>query len=311
MNSSIRLICYIVFCFFILSKSSMAAVNYSDLEILVQHRIVFQEGSDIALFGDKQIFFPKNAYVLCDDNAILDFECLLASYPGVITGIITDEEKRLCLIVNGHKVLYDDGKKRTYSEALLNGTVKDSMAQLYPLEPNRPIPVLNIAPGRIRSDELLQAIYGDNKENIEKQLKEVKIKGEERLCLFTTIGGVDQALKDIFIQIDKLVENNQQLSKYILPLEDRFVWRMIEGEKRLSPHSYGIAIDLNPEKGIYWRRVKDKEIYLQTQKNYPSELVRLFEQKGFIWGGKWYEYDFMHFEYRPELICKAQRCSSL
>ena len=54
--------------------------------------------------------------MLCDD-VILDFECLLASYPGVITGIITDEEKRLCLIVNGHKVLYDDGKKRTYSEA--------------------------------------------------------------------------------------------------------------------------------------------------------------------------------------------------
>ena len=65
---------------------------------------------------------------------------------------------------------------------------------------------------------------------------------------------------------------------------------MIEGEKRLSPHSYGIAIDLNPEKGIYWRRVKDKEIYLQTQKNYPSELVRLFEQKCFIRGKKWYEY---------------------
>ena len=99
--------------------------------------------------------------------------------------------------------------------------LKDSMTQLYPLEPNRPIPVLNIAPGRIRSDDLLQAIYGDNKENIEKQLKEVKINGEERPCLFTTIGGVDQALKDILIQIDKLVENNQQLSTYILLLEDR------------------------------------------------------------------------------------------
>lgn len=167
----------------------MAAVNYSDLEILVQHRIVFQEGSDIALFGDKQIFPPKNAYVLCDDNAILDFECLLASYPGAITGIITDEEKRLCLIVNGHKVLYDDGKKRTYSEALLNGTVKDSMAQLYPLDPNCPIPDIGIAPGRVRSYALLEAIYGNSKEEVEKQLIGIRFKKREKIFFFSLCKG--------------------------------------------------------------------------------------------------------------------------
>ncbi|MEJ2663631.1 MAG: M15 family metallopeptidase, partial [Spirochaetia bacterium] len=27
-----------------------------------------------------------------------------------------------------------------------------------------------------------------------------------------------------------------------------------------------------------------------------------FEKYGFIWGGKWYHYDTMHFEYRPELL---------
>ena len=31
-----------------------------------------------------------------------------------------------------------------------------------------------------------------------------------------------------------------------------------------------------------------------------------FENEGFIWGGKWHEYDLMHFEYRPEIICKAR-----
>jgi peptidoglycan LD-endopeptidase CwlK len=30
--------------------------------------------------------------------------------------------------------------------------------------------------------------------------------------------------------------------------------------------------------------------------------VRVFEKHGFIWGGRWYHYDTMHFEYRPELI---------
>jgi hypothetical protein len=32
------------------------------------------------------------------------------------------------------------------------------------------------------------------------------------------------------------------------------------------------------------------------------EIVDVFERHGFIWGGKWYHFDTMHFEYRPELI---------
>ncbi len=34
----------------------------------------------------------------------------------------------------------------------------------------------------------------------------------------------------------------------------------------------------------------------------PAEIVAIFEKHGFIWGGRWYHYDTMHFEYRPELI---------
>ncbi|MDP3291618.1 MAG: M15 family metallopeptidase, partial [Sulfuricurvum sp.] len=26
---------------------------------------------------------------------------------------------------------------------------------------------------------------------------------------------------------------------------------------------------------------------------------------GFIWGGRWYHYDTMHFEYRPELLASS------
>jgi peptidoglycan L-alanyl-D-glutamate endopeptidase CwlK len=32
------------------------------------------------------------------------------------------------------------------------------------------------------------------------------------------------------------------------------------------------------------------------------EIVRIFEKHGFVWGGKWYHYDTMHFEYRPEIV---------
>jgi hypothetical protein len=32
----------------------------------------------------------------------------------------------------------------------------------------------------------------------------------------------------------------------------------------------------------------------------------VFERQGFIWGGKWWHFDTMHFEYRPEIIAHAK-----
>ena len=39
---------------------------------------------------------------------------------------------------------------------------------------------------------------------------------------------------------------------------------------------------------------------------FPLGLAGLFERYGFIWGGRWYHYDTMHFEYRPELLAYAR-----
>ena len=38
-----------------------------------------------------------------------------------------------------------------------------------------------------------------------------------------------------------------------------------------------------------------------------DHVVEVFEKHGFIWGGKWYHYDTMHFEYRPEIIALARK----
>jgi hypothetical protein len=88
-------------------------------------------------------------------------------------------------------------------------------------------------------------------------------------------------------------------------------WRNVAGSKRLSFHAYGIAIDLlmklqkgketywlwTREKGIDWRSVPEED-----KLNPPRPVIRVFEEEGFIWGGKWPWYDTMHFEYHPELI---------
>ena len=74
----------------------------------------------------------------------------------------------------------------------------------------------------------------------------------------------------------------------------------------MSAHSYGIAIDLNPDKGAYWRWQKGN-LSEYPRYQFPEQIVQVFEKYGFIWGGKWYHFDLMHFEYRPELIEKSRQ----
>ena len=49
----------------------------------------------------------------------------------------------------------------------------------------------------------------------------------------------------------------------------------------------------------YWRPHGASILYRNRM---PPEIVTIFEKHGFIWGGKWYHFDTMHFEFRPELL---------
>ena len=68
-------------------------------------------------------------------------------------------------------------------------------------------------------------------------------------------------------------------------------------------HAYAAAIDLNVAISDYWLwQAKGGTGPLLYRNRMPPEIVDIFERHGFIWGGKWYHYDTMHFEYRPELL---------
>jgi len=70
---------------------------------------------------------------------------------------------------------------------------------------------------------------------------------------------------------------------------------------------FGIAIDIAAAHSHYWLRAKPGAGgHIAYKNEIPWEIVRIFEANGFIWGGKWYHYDTMHFEYRPELIGAAK-----
>ena len=74
---------------------------------------------------------------------------------------------------------------------------------------------------------------------------------------------------------------------------------------RLSAHSFGIAIDINVKYSDFWlwsnpgKSEKDQIVY---KNRIPREIVEIFERHGFISGTRWYHYDTMHFEFRPELL---------
>ena len=87
------------------------------------------------------------------------------------------------------------------------------------------------------------------------------------------------------------------------PVAGTYACRVIAGTERRSTHGYGIAIDLALKHAHYWRWSKPDATGVYSWRNdIPEEIVRVFEKHGFIWGGRWYHYDTMHFEYRPELL---------
>jgi len=89
-----------------------------------------------------------------------------------------------------------------------------------------------------------------------------------------------------------------------------YSWREIAGTQRMSYHSWGLAVDIQPKKlngkAIYWLWEQQRNenwmlIPLENRWSPPLRVIEIFEKEGFIWGGKWPFYDNMHFEYRPEL----------
>lgn len=147
---------------------------------------------------------------------------------------------------------------------------------------------------RSLEQHIIRINFLGNKTNVHERMKEPLKRVEEKILAL--------AKKDSEVQafIDNLKSN------------DAYYWRIIEGTNRKSFHSLGIALDLLPKsqggKQIFWSWAADKYpdtwmlIPLKNRWMPPNSVIKIFEDEGFIWGGKWVIYDNMHFEYHPELI---------
>ncbi|GHV42685.1 hypothetical protein AGMMS49546_22160 [Spirochaetia bacterium] len=110
-----------------------------------------------------------------------------------------------------------------------------------------------------------------------------------------------------------LAENDPEIQGWIKNLDSisGWNWRNIAGSENRSFHAYGAAVDLlmkpQPGKETYWQWTAAKGIDWRSvppenRQHPPSAVIRIFEEQGFIWGGRWPWYDTMHFEYHPELL---------
>jgi peptidoglycan L-alanyl-D-glutamate endopeptidase CwlK len=85
-----------------------------------------------------------------------------------------------------------------------------------------------------------------------------------------------------------------------------FNYRFIQGTERLSNHSFGLAIDINPVQNPYVRSdgstIPEGSTYDLTQPGtITPEIAKVFQSFGWKWGGDWNPKDWQHFE-KPSAI---------
>lgn len=211
---------------------------------------------------------------------------------------------------DGTRMLYDDGRVKTEDEAFDSTDLEDHLNMLaYP--PGLPVdtPGYNCDPGTLRNQAFFMKMYGSTEAEVRSRLVAVTWPapkpGRTKRIWVTSVNGVNKHLQAV---ANELVAR-PHLRPYVTNIGGTFNWRPILGTSRMSPHSFGIAIDINTGHSEYWKwdhrddwMIDSVEINLKWRNSVPLEIVEIFEKHGFIWGGKWYHYDTMHFEYRPEML---------
>lgn len=200
---------------------------------------------------------------------------------------------------DGTKMVIDDGKNYTdYLQLLANADLSEQMSTPYPTGDVQMPPAHNSDPGRVRYEKFFRKMYGNSAAEVKANAVSVDWFGTS--LLVTKVNNVDGRLRAVR---DELL-NKPHLKKYLVVPGGTFNWRIISRTTRLSMHSFGIAIDINTKFTDYWQWDKAQEgsPNIRYKNRIPYEIAEVFERNGFIWGGKWYHYDTMHFEYRPELL---------
>ncbi len=196
---------------------------------------------------------------------------------------------------DGTQMRYDDGRRKSFDQLLNQPDLEDMFHYRYYRGKTGLQKALakNYDPGRIRYEPFFRKMYGNSADQIRRRLTTIDWFG--RKIRVTSVNDVAARLQ----AVERELKRYPKLRKYLVPIGGTFKWRTIAGTHRLSVHSFGAAIDINTHYSAYWRWSKSGK---RPANKIPLKIVEAFERHGFIWGGKWYHYDTMHFEYRPEIL---------
>jgi hypothetical protein len=231
-------------------------------------------------------------------NDALDM--LVAAYPQTFAGW----DANSVIFRNGMKL--DAGVPHASAPLdwlLTHASIRDQFLIVYPRGALVTHPAPNSDPGRLRNKAFFNAMYGDcRKGEVERNIVSVawlphEWRGTARV---TRINGVADALRAVSDEIENLPP---RVKRAAWPIEGDYDCRSFADEGQPSMHAYGAAVDLNLHVSDYWLWDAGKGARAIPYRNrIPQQIVDAFERHGFIWGGKWYHYDTMHFEYRPEML---------
>ncbi len=225
---------------------------------------------------------------------------LVAAYPAFLASV----DGNSLVWKDATRMPIDDGRGEKAHEARLNAAdIKDMFVQPYVSGSLAAPPARNFDPGRARNAALFDKMYGDCRTGAtSKHLADVVWLPAKwgKVVRVTTVNGVAERLKAVSAELDALPA---KFDGYLFPSAGAYNCRVIAGTSRTSAHGHGIAIDIATKPAHYWQWSGAKAGGTIPYKNaVPHEIVEIFERHGFIWGGRWYHYDTMHFEYRPELL---------
>jgi len=228
-------------------------------------------------------------------------QCYLQAYPD----LIQSADNTTVVLKNGISLPYKTtDAKISWDDKINNADLEMQLSQIYDKGGIQTPPPYLFDPGRLRYQPFFQAVYGKDQKAIEKNLVQIDwptLKGSIKLPV-NKINNVDKKLYAIGQEIAKLPKSERIWAQGATT----YCYRVIKDTNRLSMHSFGIAIDLAPDTTQYWKNEAPNETDKIGYKNtMPLSIVRIFEKHGFIWGGRWYHYDTMHFEYRPELLASS------
>ena len=258
-----------------------------------------------AIIAQITIAGPALAQTAATMGPAIEASHLVAAYPDHLASI----EGNALVWKDGTRMPIDDKRGAKPFEIMLAAAdIKDMFLIPYSPGAMSAPPAVDVDPGRARNAAFFDKMYGKCQSGaVSRNLVDVVWLPKKwgRKLRVTRINGVAEKLAAVSKELDELPA---KFDVFLFPSAGTYNCRPIAGTTRTSAHGHGIAIDLSTQQTDYWLWTTKGKLgaAIPYRNKIPMEIVSIFEKHGFIWGGKWYHYDTMHFEYRPELLAGAR-----